>query len=163
MLASFLNFYSPYKFAVDKSEKFTNSSTKIEHIVREVFNLKRNDPKVKILIFSQWADILHTLRNELIANEITNRIVTSNGSLIKMVQEFKVNLSSCFKTSITFSLFFSQDPSLNITSLLMPYKFGSKGLNLTEATHVFLVEPIINRGEESQTIGRVHRIGQTRY
>ena len=57
-----------------------------------------------------------------------------------------------------------KDYSLNevVTCMLLNLKFGGKGLNMIEATHVFLVEPILNADEEFQAVGRVHRIGQTR-
>jgi E3 ubiquitin-protein ligase SHPRH len=46
--------------------------------------------------------------------------------------------------------------------LLIPLSLGSNGLDIVEATHVFLVEPLINEAVESQAVARVARLGQTR-
>lgn len=44
--------------------------------------------------------------------------------------------------------------------LLLLIQHGANGLNLLEAQHVILVEPLLNPGTEAQAISRVHRVGQ---
>ncbi|XP_050094766.1 E3 ubiquitin-protein ligase SHPRH [Anopheles aquasalis] len=118
-----------------------NYSAKILKIIETVKELQAADPDVKIVIFSHWESILVKLAAALDENGVTYREKSQKFYLA--VDEFK-------------------DYTAGVTCLLMPLRFGSKGLNLTEATHVFLVEPILNPGEEQQAVGRVHRIGQTR-
>ena len=55
---------------------------------------------------------------------------------------------------------FREDAS--IEAFLLDAKTDSSGLNLVNATHVMLCEPLINAAIELQAIARVHRIGQRR-
>lgn len=116
-------------------------SAKILEIVKQILRIRLDEPAVKIVIFSQWENILRMIIEALRTNNITYVIHTNNSRSVSQIELFKTGPQTC---------------------LLLPLAAGSKGLNLTEATHVFLVEPILNPGEELQAIGRVHRIGQTR-
>lgn len=55
---------------------------------------------------------------------------------------------------------FKCDPDVRV--LLLPLYLGAEGLDLIEASHVFILEPLLNRALEVQAVNRVHRIGQTR-
>lgn len=114
-------------------------SAKIIRIVEEVQGLLKEEKTVKIIIFSQWDVNLTVIQKALEENKITARLKSNKPQ--EVIEEFK---------------------SADVTCLLLPLSWGSKGLNLIEATHVFLVEPILNPSEELQAVGRVHRIGQTR-
>lgn len=127
--------------ATNDCEVIGSYSAKILTIIKEVIRIRNDEPEVKIIIFSQWENILYMLTNALQTNNITYVIHTNNYRAGSQIERFKMGPQTC---------------------LLLPLAAGSKGLNLTEATHVFLVEPILNPSEELQAIGRVHRIGQTR-
>ena len=80
------------------------------------------------------------LASALTVNDITFASLHAQGKFKRNLQKFKNR----------------QD----VKVLLLPITSGANGLNLVEASHVILVEPILNPAQELQAIGRVHRIGQ---
>ncbi|XP_074033441.1 E3 ubiquitin-protein ligase SHPRH isoform X2 [Leptinotarsa decemlineata] len=120
-----------------------NYSTKIEAVIKLLTDLREEHPDVKVLLFSSWITVLKCLRSALQCNSITCELLSQGGNVEAKIKNFK-------------------DPTKNITVLLLPINLGSKGLNLIEATHVILVEPLLNPADELQAIGRVNRIGQTK-
>ncbi|XP_039603460.1 E3 ubiquitin-protein ligase SHPRH [Polypterus senegalus] len=117
-------------------------STKVEAVVRVLKKIQLNSPGSKALVFSTWQGVLDIIAKALHDNNM--EFAQING-----ISKFQENLSS-----------FKYSPKINI--LLLPLHTGSNGLNIIEATHVLLVEPILNPAHELQAIGRVHRIGQTK-
>ncbi|XP_048830636.1 E3 ubiquitin-protein ligase SHPRH isoform X2 [Brienomyrus brachyistius] len=117
-------------------------STKVEAVVRTLKKIQMADPAAKALVFSTWQGVLDIISQALFDNNM-------EFSQINGIHKFQENLSS-----------FKYDEKINI--LLLPLHTGSNGLNIIEATHVLLVEPILNPAHELQAIGRVHRIGQTK-
>jgi E3 ubiquitin-protein ligase SHPRH len=117
--------------------------TKLDTIVRHIIHLKTLDPLVKVLIFSQWEQVLELLTKSLDLNHV---------SWIRMENNHRMHKG---KAVVEFQ------NDANLTAFLLNSKSQSSGLTLVAASHVFIVEPILS-GLDQQAINRVHRIGQTK-
>jgi superfamily II DNA or RNA helicase len=95
----------------------------------------------KVLIFSQFVDMLQRIQTEVAAREWPHFILTGQtedrGDLVRSFQE-------------------SEGAGVFLISL----KAGGSGLNLTAASYVVLFDPWWNPAVEAQAIDRTHRIGQ---
>jgi SNF2 family DNA or RNA helicase len=97
----------------------------------------------KALVFSQWTSLLDLVEPTLAAQGVAFcRLDGSTRDRGGVVEGFQR----------------PDGPPVMLISL----KAGGVGLNLTEADHVFLLDPWWNPATEDQAADRVHRIGQTR-
>ena len=106
-------------------------------------------PETKIIIFSQWDNMLSLIGTTLSENGIENSFVKGNVHVRNSaISKFKKNGNNDMNKVIMLSL-----------------KNSASGTNLTEATHILFVEPIDAsleecRAIEGQAIGRACRVGQ---
>ncbi|KAL7753099.1 hypothetical protein RI367_001551 [Sorochytrium milnesiophthora] len=103
---------------------------------------------IKSLVYSQWTSMLDIIELHLRDKRI--RFVRFDGTMSRGQRDATL---AQFKTS-------GEDDDVNV--LLISLKCGSVGLNITEASQVFLVDPWWNSAIESQAIDRVYRLGQKR-
>jgi len=128
-------------------QKYGSKLGKLISIIRHLVAQK----ETRIIIFSQWDDMLSLIGKTLAANEIDNCFVKGNvWSRNSAIRKFKMG-----KTN------HGTDNKVIMLSL----KNAASGTNLTEATHIFFVEPINESREESraiegQAIARACRVGQ---
>ncbi|KAG7574414.1 Helicase superfamily 1/2 ATP-binding domain [Arabidopsis suecica] len=126
--------------------------TKIEAVTRRILWIKSSDPQAKVLVFSSWNDVLDVLQHAFAANSITCIRMKGGRKSQTAISKFKGSEKETQKTN--------QKEENPIQVLLLLVQHGANGLNLLEAQHVILVEPLLNPAAEAQAVGRVHRIGQ---
>ncbi|CAM0906028.1 unnamed protein product [Alopecurus aequalis] len=113
-------------------------------VVREeIRNMVEHDGSAKGIVFSQFTSFLDLIEFSLHKSGI--KCVQLNG---------KMNMAEKGRAIDTFI----NDPDCRI--FLMSLKAGGVALNLTVASHVFLMDPWWNPAVESQAQDRIHRIGQ---
>ncbi|CAK4245402.1 unnamed protein product [Aphanomyces euteiches] len=119
------------------------SSTKIEALMEELHLMRQHDPSAKAIVFSQFVNMLDLIEHRLLLANI--RCVKLSGHMAMAHRDRLLTL-------------FRNDPQLTV--FLISLKAGGVALNLTVASHIFLMDPWWNPAAEHQAIDRTHRLGQ---
>ena len=142
-------------YRVEKKEKnvdtpFINKyGAKLGKLIQMIRNLIIMNKLNRIIVFSQWDDMLTLIGKSLSENGVANSFIKGN--------------VHCRNRAIQL---FKQDSMTEDSRVIMlSLKNSASGTNLTEATHIFFVEPINMSNDErkmieGQAIGRACRLGQ---
>ncbi|MGL4948110.1 MAG: SNF2-related protein [Mycoplasma sp.] len=120
-----------------------HDNTKANSLLQLIKSVLEKGDESKIVVFSNFASMLHIILDLLNQNGYEALIMTGENTSIqrtKIIDEFKTN------------------PKAKI--LLLSLKSGGVGLNLTCANHVVHYNPWWNESAELQATDRLHRIGQ---
>ena len=116
------------------------TSAKREYLVERLPELLAGGHRV--LVFSQFTGYLKSISARLAEEGIDHLYLDgSTRNRAEVIEAFRAGAAPVFLISL---------------------KAGGFGLNLTEADHVFIMDPWWNPAAEQQAVDRIHRIGQER-
>ena len=121
------------------------SSTKIEMLVYDLYQLRSRKGTLKSIVFSQFTSMLQLIEWRL--HRAGFNTVMLDGSMSPVQRQRSID-------------YFMSNADVEV--FLVSLKAGGVALNLTEASRVFIVDPWWNPAAEWQSADRCHRIGQTR-
>lgn len=120
-------------------------STKIRKMLQLLSSIRATDATEKTIVFSQFTSFLNLVEPHL--QRHSYRYVRYDGSMKPQERE------SALERIRT---------DASITVILISFKAGSTGLNLTSCSRVILMDLWWNPQIEEQAFDRAHRLGQTR-
>lgn len=109
-----------------------------------LMELIKSHPKEKSLIFCQFVGEMDEIQRRLTLEKISTLRI--DGSVTGDARDERISL---FRKGVSNTVF------------LIQIKAGGVGLNLQEATRIYITSPSWNPATELQAIGRAHRTGQT--
>ncbi|CAN7064993.1 unnamed protein product [Brassica rapa subsp. trilocularis] len=119
------------------------TSTKIEALREEIRLMVERDGSAKAIVFSQFTSFLDLINYSLGKSGVSCAQLV--GDMPRAAKDVAINK-------------FREDPDCRV--FLMSFKAGGVALNLTVASHVFMMDPCWNPAVERQAQDRIHRIGQ---
>ena len=129
-------------------QKYGAKLGKLISLIRHITSDENN----RIIVFSQWDNMLSLISKSLSENGVGNSVIKGNvWARNSAISKFKKGMNNMGGDNKVIMLSLSNSAS---------------GTNLTEATHIFFVEPINASKEEykaieGQAIGRAVRLGQS--
>lgn len=132
------------KVVEDEDIDVETKSSKTEALM-SILNASRQDPKSKVVIFSQWTSFLTIIEHQV--KEAGMKYTRIDGTMPAHVRDAAMSA-------------LESDPDTRI--LLASLSVCSVGLNLVAADTVILADSWWAPAIEDQAVDRVHRLGQTR-
>lgn len=123
-------------------ERWSGRSKKFEALMK----MASEHPDEKSLIFTQFMGEMDELQERFTAQDVP--VFRIDGSVSKDARDERISE-------------FKKCPASRGPVFLIQIKAGGVGLNLQEATRVYITAPSWNPATELQAIGRAHRTGQT--
>ncbi|KAM0322187.1 hypothetical protein ACHAQA_009677 [Verticillium albo-atrum] len=137
-----LDMFQKPKFSLQRVGT-NSSSAKVVALISALRELRREHPRMKSVVFSQFTSFLSLIEPALAKSNI--KFLRLDGT---MAQKARAAVLNEFQESSQFTI------------LLLSLRAGGVGLNLTSAKRVFMMDPWWSFAVEAQAIDRVHRMGQ---
>jgi superfamily II DNA or RNA helicase len=125
-----------------------NTCTKISALLQEMKTLQQQDLNLRAVVYTQYTNTHYAVVEALKRFFIIPVVYSITGTSSSTDRDFAIR---AFQGPRTF-------PAVIVIML----RAGSVGMTLTQASHLYLMEPCLDQVAEIQAMGRIHRIGQTR-
>ena len=122
--------------------------TKIKALLQDLKGLKRRDPSMHCVVFTN-SNEAHKMLVDILKPHYkvcAFKVGSDSKARDKAVREFQKGLKG----------------GGSATVFVVTMKAGAVGITLTAASRVYLMEPCLDPASELQAAGRIHRLGQTK-